>query len=56
VFGKNQAILSALTKAFQPILEAGPNQRGFSTEELQNLESPGELQGQVATMPRLVQH
>lgn len=37
VFSKNQSILAALTKAFQPILEAGPNQRGFSTEEFQNL-------------------
>lgn len=39
VFGKNQAILSALTKAFQPILEAGPNQKGFSDEEFKNLNS-----------------
>lgn len=39
VFGENQAILKSLTASFKPILEAGPNQRGFSTEERQNLNS-----------------
>lgn len=39
VFGKNQDILASLTKAFQPILDAGINQRGFSDEERQNLNS-----------------
>jgi len=38
-FGANQAILQSLTKSFQPILEAGINQEGFSPAELQNLES-----------------
>ncbi len=38
-FGQNQAILSALTKSFEPILQAGINQEGFSPAELQNLES-----------------
>ena len=38
-FGQNQAILSSLTKAFQPILQAGINQEGFSAGEKQNLES-----------------
>lgn len=39
VFAENQSILKALTASFKPILEAGPNQKGFSEEELQNLES-----------------
>lgn len=43
VFGENQAILSALTKSFQPILNAGINQEGFSKPELTN------LQGQATT-------
>jgi hypothetical protein len=38
-FASNQAILSALTKSFQPILEAGISQQGFSPAELQNMES-----------------
>lgn len=33
VWGQQQSILAALTKEFQPILEAGPNQKGFSSEE-----------------------
>lgn len=38
-FSENQSILKSLTKAFTPILEAGPNQRGFSDEERANLNS-----------------
>lgn len=37
IFGESQGILSALTKSFQPILDAGINQEGFSTAELNNL-------------------
>jgi hypothetical protein len=37
VFGENQAILGALTSSFQPILQAGINQQGFSPAELANL-------------------
>lgn len=33
VFGKQQAILDDLTAKFKPIVDAGPNQRGFSKEE-----------------------
>lgn len=36
-FGESQGILQALTKSFQPILNAGINQKGFSDAELQNL-------------------
>lgn len=32
-FGNQQAILSSLTKALSPILEAGPSQMGFSAAE-----------------------
>jgi len=32
-FGEQQGILSALTSALSPILEAGPNQMGFSASE-----------------------
>ena len=39
IFGENQGILTALTKSFQPILDKGINQTGFSTAELQNMES-----------------
>lgn len=39
VFAQNQGILKALNAAFEPILAAGPNQRGFSDEERQNLNS-----------------
>lgn len=39
VFGQNQAILGSLTKSFQPILDAGINQEGFSKAELNNLNS-----------------
>jgi len=44
VFGQNQAILGTLTSAFTPILEAGPSQLGFSSQQetamrTQNLES-----------------
>jgi hypothetical protein len=38
-FGENQQILGALTKSFQPILNAGINQEGFSPQELANLNS-----------------
>jgi hypothetical protein len=37
VFGESQAILGKLTKAFQPIVDAGPNQRGFSDAERADL-------------------
>ena len=33
IFGQNQAITGALTKAFTPILAAGPNQTGFDPAE-----------------------
>jgi hypothetical protein len=36
-FGQDQAITSALTAQFQPILAAGPNQQGFSPGETQAL-------------------
>lgn len=39
VFQKNQGILDMLTSTFEPILKAGPNQRGFSDEERTNLET-----------------
>jgi hypothetical protein len=32
-FGEQQGIFSSLTKALSPILEAGPNQQGFSAAE-----------------------
>ena len=38
-FGESQGILKSLTAAFEPILKAGPNQQGFSAEELANLNS-----------------
>lgn len=41
-FSQNQAILSALTKSFEPILAAGINQQGFSPEELATLNSQAE--------------
>ncbi len=34
VFGQSQEITGALTKAFMPILQAGPSQAGFSPEQL----------------------
>lgn len=34
VFGQSQEITGALTKAFMPILSAGPSQAGFSPEQL----------------------
>jgi hypothetical protein len=37
VFGEHQAILGKLTKAFEPIVDAGPNQRGFSDAERADL-------------------
>lgn len=37
IFGENQAILGSLTQALSPIVQAGPNQQGFSPAELQNL-------------------
>jgi len=33
IFGQNQAITSALTSAFMPILQAGPSQTGFSPSQ-----------------------
>jgi hypothetical protein len=39
VFGENQQILGALTKSFEPILQAGINQQGFSEGELNTLNS-----------------
>jgi hypothetical protein len=33
VFGQNQAITSALTSQFTPILQAGPSQQGFSAQQ-----------------------
>src|SRR5579884_3939285 len=39
VFGEDQGILSSLTKTFEPILEAGPNQKGFSDAERNDLNS-----------------
>lgn len=39
VFGQAQGILSTLTKSFQPILDKGINQQGYSPDELANLNS-----------------
>jgi len=39
VFGESQGILKNLTAQFTPILQAGPNQQGFSAAELNNLNS-----------------
>jgi hypothetical protein len=39
VFGESQAITGALTKAFTPILAAGPSQTGFSPGETNALET-----------------
>jgi hypothetical protein len=36
-FGQDQAITGALTSAFTPILQAGPNQQGFSPAEMTTL-------------------
>lgn len=33
IFGENQGIVSSLTSAFTPILEAGPSQTGYSPSE-----------------------
>jgi len=33
VFGEDQSILNEMTAIYKPILEAGPNQKGFSSEE-----------------------
>lgn len=33
MFGENQGIVSALTSAYLPILQAGPSQQGFSSAE-----------------------
>jgi hypothetical protein len=38
-YSQNQQILKSLTASFSPILAAGPNQEGFSSAELQSLES-----------------
>jgi hypothetical protein len=43
-FGENQAIMSTLTNALNPIVAAGPNQMGFNGAELNNLNSQA-LQG-----------
>jgi hypothetical protein len=43
-FGENQAIMSTLTTALNPIVAAGPNQMGFNSAELNNLNSTA-LQG-----------
>ena len=43
-FGENQAIMGTLTKSLNPIVAAGPNQMGFNTAELNNLNSQA-LQG-----------
>lgn len=37
VFGKQQGILDALTKVYQPIFDKGPSQRGYSDEESTSL-------------------
>lgn len=39
IFGQSQAIISALTSAFTPILNAGPSQTGFSPSEENALET-----------------
>lgn len=39
VFGQNQQILGALTSSFQPILQAGPSQTGFSPSEANALKT-----------------
>lgn len=39
VFGQQQAILARLTAIFQPTVDKGPSQRGFSTEERNALET-----------------
>lgn len=39
VFGESQNILNSLTSTFEPILQAGPNQQGFSKPELTALET-----------------
>jgi hypothetical protein len=43
-FGENQAIMSTLTSQLNPIVAAGPNQQGYNTAELTNLNSQA-LQG-----------
>lgn len=43
-FGQNQAILGTLTKSLNPIIAAGPNQKGFSAGEENTLNSQS-LQG-----------
>lgn len=42
VFGEQQSILKAMTDIFQPILAAGPNQRGFSDAERTSLNTTAE--------------
>jgi len=39
IFGQDQSVLAALTKSFEPVLAAGPNQEGFSGAEKTALES-----------------
>ncbi len=39
VYGQDQEILKAMSSAYEPILLAGPNQRGFTDEERQNYNS-----------------
>jgi hypothetical protein len=43
-FGENQAIMSTLTAQLNPIVAAGPNQKGYNGAELNNLNSQA-LQG-----------
>jgi len=38
-FGNSQSILNALTKQYMPILQAGPNQAGYSPQELEALQT-----------------
>jgi hypothetical protein len=38
-YSENQQILQELTKSFNPILAAGPDQQGYSPAELQSLQS-----------------
>lgn len=39
VFGEDQALLKEMEAVYNPILAKGPNQRGFSTEESNNLKA-----------------
>lgn len=48
VFGASSTAFNDLMGAFTPILKAGPNQQGFSAQELSNLNSQAVTQGGVA--------